>query len=179
MAVLLLMAAGFAMLVTGARQRADGKVGGPFKLVSDEGQIVTDHSFPGKYLLIYFGYTHCPDVCPATLTTLFAALDRLGGKAGRVQALFITLDPDRDTPAVLHRYVRALGPGLVGLTGPPADLRALATAYRVMRQKPDPGGLINHSAVIYLMAPGGDFLAPIEADAGELVMAEALLRRID
>jgi protein SCO1/2 len=178
-ALLLLLAGAFAVLMSGARSRVDADVGGPFRLVSDTGRIVTERSFPGKYLLLYFGYTHCPDVCPATLTTLSAALGRLGAKSGRVQALFVTLDPDRDTQAVLHRYVRAFGPALVGLTGAPAELRAIAASYHVMREKPDGGGLIDHSSVIYLMAPDGRFLAPIEADASEMVMREALDRRVE
>jgi protein SCO1/2 len=159
------------------------RIGGPFSLVADDGRPITEHSFPGKYLLVYFGYTTCRDVCPETLNNLAAALPRLGAKAASVQPLFITVDPARDTPAALHRYVRAFGPTLIGLTGPPGELQKIARAYRVVSiPRQDPGApastAIDHSSVLYLMAPDGSFAAPIPAAASEMVMAQALARRI-
>ena len=156
------------------------QIGGPFHLVDDRGQAVTDRSFPGKYLIVYFGYTMCRDVCPATLSTLAAALDRLGQKSSRVQPLFITIDPLRDTAPVLHRYVAEFTPRLVGLRGTAAELSRVEDEYRVIRLQNDSSGpagySIDHSSVLYLMAPDGSFLAPIPADAQEMVIAHAISR---
>ena len=92
-------------------------IGGPFTLINGEGKPVTDGDFRGKYMLVYFGYTFCPDVCPTTLSKIAAAIDKLGSKADHVQPLFITIDPQRDTPTVIGQYTAALSPRLVGLTG--------------------------------------------------------------
>jgi len=94
-------------------------VGGPFTLVSGDGHTVTDRDFRGKYLLVYFGYTYCPDVCPTTLNAVAGALDKLGSTADRLQPLFITVDPRRDTPEVIKQYTAAFSPRLLGLTGTP------------------------------------------------------------
>jgi protein SCO1/2 len=156
------------------------RVGGPFSLIDDHGTPVTDRSFPGKYLLVYFGYTKCHDVCPATLNTLAAALDRLGSKAALVQPLFITVDPQRDTPSALRTYVSAFTPRLVGLSGTAAELQKVAAEYRVTSiGRQDDGAAdytVDHSSVLYLMAPDGRFVAPIPADATEMVLAHALSR---
>ena len=157
------------------------RVGGPFTLVAHTGQVVTDRSFPGKYLAIYFGYTHCQDVCPATLTNLTAALARLGQTAGRVQPLFITVDPQRDSPAVLRHYVANFAPGLLGLTGTDTALGQLDEAFHMTifshRQPTATANYpVDHSSVIYLMDPAGSFIAAIPANASEMVMAQALTR---
>jgi protein SCO1/2 len=164
----------------GARPRAD-TIGGPFALVRGDGQKVTDRSFAGKYLLIYFGYTSCPDVCPTTLTALAGALDALGAGAAKVQPLFITLDPWRDTPPVADRYARAFTPLLIGLSGAPEDIRRVVDEYRVtsaiQRDDHDPGAYaLEHSAVLYLMAPDGRFIAPIKATESSAAMARAIAR---
>ncbi len=160
----------------------DEQVGGPFRLLADDGSTVTERSFPGKYLLVYFGYTACRDVCPQTLSMLAGAMGRLGDKSARVQPLFITLDPLRDTRAVVHHYVQAFMPSLVGLTGAPAALRHVADEYQVtsvLHQESGVAGYaVDHSSVIYLMAPDGRFVAPIPAGASEGVMAAAILRRV-
>jgi protein SCO1/2 len=158
-------------------------VGGPFTLVADSGTVVTERSFPGKYLAMYFGYTHCEDVCPATLTTLAAALARLGRKADRVQPLFITVDPQRDTPAVLRRFVANFSPNLVGLTGTETELHRVDQAFHVVSGMPAPAlrqasYAVDHSSVIYLLAPDGRFIAPIPADASDMVMAQAIARYV-
>ena len=159
---------------------ADGRVGGPFTLVADDGRVVTDQSFPGKYLIVYFGYTACRDVCPTTLNTLAAAMGRLGAKAALVQPLFITLDPNRDSPAVLHRYVKAFAPTLIGLTGSPAELHRTADEYRVVSvlHQDGAGYAVDHSSVLFLMAPNGRLVAPVPAGADEVVMARAIGRGI-
>jgi protein SCO1/2 len=158
------------------------RIGGSFSLIDDHGAAVTDRSFPGKYLLVYFGYTNCRDVCPATLNTVAAALDRLGGKAGLVQPLFITVDPQRDTPAALRKYVGSFTPKLVGLSGTAAELRKVEDEYRVTRisrqEGTAPDYAVDHSSVLYLMAPDGRFIAPIPADASEMVVAQAIARYV-
>ena len=101
-------------------------VGGPFTLIDGDGKRVTDQTYRGEYLLVYFGYTFCPDVCPATLNNVADALDKMGAKAARVRPLFITVDPKRDTPAVVKQYAAAFGPRFVGLTGSGEQIAAVA-----------------------------------------------------
>ncbi len=177
---LLIACAALCLMLPGRQPPPDDSVGGPFHLVSDTGATITDQSFPGKYKLIYFGYTQCADICPITLGTLAAALNRLGTKAALVQPIFITLDPARDTPTALHHYVAAFTPRLIGLTGTPAALNRLADAFHVtslLHQQPATYTL-DHSSVLYLMAPDGHFIAPIPAGASESVMAQAIARNI-
>lgn len=164
-------------------RRSGDTIGGSFNLTDDQGHPVNEHSFPGKYLVIYFGYTACPDICPTTLNTLAASLDRLGRKADRVQPLFVTIDPAHDTPAVLHRYVSAFSSKLVGLSGTDMQLDRIANEFDVIRKPHGQAGgsappTFDHSSVLYLMAPDGKFLAPIPADASEMVMAEAISRYV-
>ena len=144
-------------------------VGGPFTLENADGQTVTDRDFRGKYMLVYFGYTYCPDVCPTTLNAVADALDKLGNKADRLQPLFVTVDPRRDTPAVMKQYTAAFTPRLEGLTGTPAEIAAAAKEYHVYyaehRTGPGPNDYsMDHSSILYLMAPDGRFIAPIRAD---------------
>src|SRR5215467_10148375 len=131
-------------------------IGGPFTLVDQNDKTVTDRDFRGKYMLIFFGFTHCPDICPAELQVMSAALDALGTKAEEVAPIFVTLDPGRDTPEVVGVYVKNFGTNFVGLTGSPAEIDNAAKAYRVIYQKfeyKDKGGnySIDHSALVYLM----------------------------
>ena len=145
-------------------------VGGPFTLVSGDGHTVTDHDFRGKYLLVYFGYTYCPDVCPTTLNAVAGALDKLGSTADRLQPLFITVDPRRDTPEVMKQYTADFSPRLLGLTGTPAEIAAVAKEYHVYyaedRTGPGPNDYsMDHSSILYLMGPDGHFIAPIRADS--------------
>lgn len=138
--------------------------GGPFALTDHRGRPVTERDYHGKFVLISFGYTYCPDVCPTTLFGLSQVLDLLGEDAGRVQAIFVTIDPERDTAEVLAEYVANFHPGIVGLTGTAEQVRAIAEAYGVGYQKvasPEAGGdyLMNHSAAIDLMDPEGNYLA--------------------
>ena len=158
-------------------------IGGPFSLTDDRGNAVTEHSFPGKYLVVYFGYATCPDICPATLNTLAASLDRLGRKADLVQPLFVTIDPVHDTPSVLHRYVSAFSPRIVGLSGTVDEMAKIADQYRVVRVVHHAAGTpatttLDHSSVLYVIAPDGKFIAPIPADASEMVMAQAIARYV-
>jgi protein SCO1/2 len=172
-AVLLLGTGAFLWL---GRSGTASLIGGPFSLEDGNGRQVTDRDFSGKYMLIYFGYTFCPDVCPTTLTDMADALDRLGPKADRLQPLFITIDPKRDTPAVVKQYAAAFSPRLIGLTGSPDQIAQVAKAYRVYyaehRTGPGPNDYtMDHSSILYLMAPDGRFIAPIRADETAADMA--------
>lgn len=141
-------------------------IGGPFNLVDHTGKHVSDKDFRGRYLLVFFGYTNCPDICPAGLQVMSAALDRLGHRADDIVPLFITLDPSRDTPEKLAAYVSSFTPRIVGLTGSESDIASVAKAYRVFYQKvaddKDPTRYsIDHSAIFYLMGKDGSLLTPI------------------
>jgi protein SCO1/2 len=163
-------AAGFLLLVAGmlwlgAQAARPLAVGGPFALTDQDGRPVTDRDFRGRYLLVTFGYTHCRDVCPTNLNAITGALQRLGAAARFVQPLFITLDPQRDTPAVLKHYIASFAPSLRGLTGSAEALAKVAREYRVTSvAQPGADAAIDHSAVIYLMAPDGHYLAPLPSD---------------
>ena len=133
-------------------------VGGPFTLTDQDGKKRALSDFRGKYVLIYFGYSFCPDVCPTTLAVMAQTLDRLGPEARRIVPVFITIDPERDNPSVLKKYMEAFGPAFVGLTGSPAEIAAVEKEYRVYAKKspiPGSGYGMDHSSVIYLMGPDG------------------------
>lgn len=139
------------------------QIGGPFTLVNQDGQTVTQDSFDGKYLLIYFGFTYCPDVCPTDLAKMAAALDAMGDDAKKVQPIFITIDPERDTPEQMKLYTRQFDPRLAGLTGTPAQIASAAKAYHTQYDKvTDPGAeggyTMEHTPYIYFMSPGNEFL---------------------
>jgi protein SCO1/2 len=135
-------------------------IGGPFRLVDHTGRIRTDTDFRGKFLLVYFGFTFCPDVCPTDLQVISAAIDRLGPAGDVVQPLFITVDPERDTPAHLSQYVPSFHPRLIGLTGDMRQIREVADAYKVYFAKASDGAdaTIDHSAFIYLLDRNGKYL---------------------
>lgn len=137
-------------------------VGGPFSLTNQDGRKVTEKDFLGKYMLVFFGYTFCPDVCPTELQVMTAALDQLGPAADKIQPIFVSIDPERDTPEVLKSYVANFGPRLIGLTGTPEEVAAAAKAYRVYYAKTATAGssdyLMDHSSIIYLMGPDGRFV---------------------
>jgi protein SCO1/2 len=176
-AALLGLAGGYLWLLGGTAPPA-AEIGGPFTLLADTGQVVTDRSFRGRYLLIHFGYTGCADVCPTTLAALRVALDLLGGRGAGVQPLFITVDPRRDTPAVLRGYTAAFTPRLLGLTGTEQQLAAVRRAYHVRAVvHPDGAGYaIDHTSVLLLVGPDGRFIAPIAADQSGAAMAAELGR---
>ena len=137
-------------------------IGGPFHLVDQNGRTVTDADLKGKWSLIYFGYTHCPDACPTTLNEIAIALDDLGPKRDAVRPVFITVDPERDTPEVLKSYVTSFDAPILALTGTPEAVAQAAKDYRVYYAKhPEPGGdySMDHSSVIYVMDPEGRFTA--------------------
>lgn len=167
--VLLFGAGGFLWLSNNGGNSTGLGIGGAFTLQDGNGKPVTDRDFRGSYMLVYFGYTFCPDVCPTTLNAMADALDRLGPQAGKVKPVFITVDPRRDTPSVVKQYVAAFGQGIVGLTGTPEEIAKVAKAYRVYyaehRTGPGPDDYaMDHSSVLYLMDPNGGFVAPMRAD---------------
>ena len=152
-------------------------IGGPFKLTDQNGKTVTDQDLKGRPFLVFFGFTHCPDICPTTLFDVSEIMRALGKDAERVGALFITVDPERDTPAALKDYLSSFDPHLLGLTGEPAAVAAVAKAYRVYfkRVPLDQGGYtMDHTAIVYLMDKDGRFVSPfnmkrtIEAAAADL-----------
>ena len=154
-------------------------VGGPFSLVGTDGKPVTDRDFRGRYMLIFFGFTHCPDICPAELQVIAQALEQLGDKAKNVVPIFITLDPERDTPEAMGSYVKSFGPNFVGLTGSPEAIAAAAKAYRVSYAKvedkesaADYG--VDHSALVYLMDPEGRYVTHFSFGLSADQMAEKL-----
>ena len=138
-------------------------VGGPFALLDEHGKPVTDADFRGRWTLVYFGYTHCPDACPTALSHIANATAQLTpDQRARLVTLFITVDPERDTPAVMKDYVAAFGPGIRGLSGSAAQIAAAERQYRVYAAKhPEPGGdySMDHSSIIYLLNPDGQFVA--------------------
>jgi protein SCO1/2 len=138
------------------------QVGGPFRLVDQNARTRSDAEFRGRWMLVYFGYTNCPDVCPTTLTLMSDVLKQLGGRASRIAPIFITLDPAHDTPHILKLYLDSFDPHFLGLTGSEQQIAAVAKEYRVYRVKrPLAGGgyAIDHSSVVCLMDPSGKFAA--------------------
>jgi protein SCO1/2 len=137
-------------------------VGGPFHLIDQNGKKVSDRDFRGRYMLIYFGYTFCPDVCPTTMAVMAEALDKMGAARRRIVPVFITVDPARDTPQVLKSYVAAFGADFIGLTGSGEAITAAEKAYKVYAAKEplEKGGYaMSHSSVIYLVGPDGKLVS--------------------
>ena len=154
-------------------------IGGPFELVDHNGQVARDSDFRGKYLLVMFGYTFCPDVCPTELQVITEAMALLGQVRTNVQPLMITVDPERDTVAVLADYIGNFHPSLIALTGSTAQVKAAAKAYRVFFAKtpPDDEGdyFMDHSAFIYLMGPDGQYLHHFAPTTAPEPMANKIL----
>jgi protein SCO1/2 len=143
-------------------------IGGPFKLTDQNGKPIAAADLKGKPFLVFFGYTHCPDVCPTTLFQVSEVMRALGPDADRTRALFITVDPDRDTPAVLKDYLSSFDPHLIGATGDQAALDKVEKEYRVYAKKVPTGQdgnySMDHSAIVYLMDKQGRFVAPFKLD---------------
>ncbi len=136
------------------------QVGGPFQLINHLGQPVSEADFKGRHMLVYFGYTFCPDVCPIELQTMSEALDQLGEAAQSVKPILITIDPERDTPEVLAAYREHFHPSLVALTGTVEQVRQAAKAFRVYYARTDDSAdyFMDHSSFVYLMDPQGRYL---------------------
>jgi protein SCO1/2 len=154
-------------------------IGGPFVLTSPDGTTVSEQTYRGKWLLVFFGYTSCPDTCPTALLEMAAALGRLGPDADKLQSLFITVDPRRDTPAIMGNYTQSFDPRIVGLTGTSLQIAAVAQEYGVY-YAPRKSGMgaedyvMDHSTYIYLMDPEGKFVRGLDADTPGERIAEAV-----
>jgi protein SCO1/2 len=147
-----------------AMAEAASEIGGPFTLVDQNGRTVTEADFRGNWLLVYFGYTHCPDSCPTALSNMAAAISDLDpAKRAKVRALFISVDPERDTPAVMKDYIDAFdNTGIVGLTGTTEQVSAAEAAYRVRAQRygrKEGDYAMSHTSAIHIMDPAGHFVA--------------------
>ena len=158
-------------------------VGGPFELVSQKGERVSDADFRGRYMLVTFGYTYCPDVCPTELQVISSALDEMGEKAKDIQPIFITIDPERDTVAALAQYMSSFHPRYIGLTGSPEAIAKAAKAYRVYYAKSENKSgrdyLMDHSSIIYLMDKQGTFLKHFGYQTDARGLAKAIEEAID
>ena len=148
-------------------------IGGPFTLSTPDGTTVTDQTYRGKWLLVYFGYTFCPNSCPTMLLDIATALEELGPDAAKVQPLFITVDPQRDTPQVMQQYTRSFDPRIIGLIGTSEQIAVTAQAYGAYYVRHGPGSneyVIDHSTYLYLMDPEGKFVRAFRDDtSGECI----------
>jgi protein SCO1/2 len=180
-ALVVIGAATWLFLAPASRSMAGGEalVGGPFTLIDQHGEQVTEQDFAGRYMLIYFGYTYCPDFCPMSLSNMTRAMDLLPPEAAeQVVPIFITVDPERDTVAQLAEYAPLFHPRLVGLTGSAAAIKQAAQAYRVYFAKSGDGDsdayLMDHSTFIYLMGPDGAYVRHFAHSATPEEMAAAI-----
>jgi cytochrome oxidase Cu insertion factor (SCO1/SenC/PrrC family) len=181
MIILAVIAAALALTlrVDGPQGSGTALIGGPFTMVNQKGETVTEKTYAGQYTLVFFGFTFCPDVCPTELQVITAALNQMGADAEKITPIFVTVDPERDTPAVMANYVTSFHPRLQGLTGTPEQVAAMAKAYHIFYQKvPDAKNPkdyeMDHSAIIYLMGPDGKFLKHFTYSTDAKVLAEAL-----
>lgn len=170
---------------SGPNVETSGKalIGGPFALIDQTGKTVTDRDFRGKYMLVFFGFTHCPDICPAELQVMAATLEELGDQAKDVVPIFITLDPERDTQEAMAAYVKNFGQRFVGLTGSPEAIAAAAKAYRIsyskfQEDKTQSNYSIDHSALVYLMGKDGEYITHLPYGTPAAKMTETLRRYI-
>lgn len=192
----LIIAAGLAVLAAGGwvwasrtaveYQPAGGRalIESDFSLIDHTGEPVTDEDFEGKWQLVFFGFTHCPDVCPTTLATVAQVLEALGGDAGKVAPLFITVDPERDTPESMAEYIAQFDRRIVGLTGSLEQLEAAARAFRVYYSKVEQEGVpdgygMDHSTFLYLMDPEGAYAAHFAPQDDPAEIAGRIRRYLD
>lgn len=174
------VATGLVLLRSSDNQGGTAAVGGPFALVSQDGVPVTQQALKGQPSLVFFGYTHCPDVCPATLSEITAVFKALGPDA-KAKAFFVTVDPQRDTPVVMKDYLGSFDPRIIGLTGSPAAVKTMEDAYKVYAEaKPDKDGTytMDHTAMTYLMDKNGLFVGGFNLDRPP-AEAAAELKRYD
>jgi len=170
----------YEQLWLGGAENASPAVGGPFTLTDQNGATRSDSDFRGKIMLIYFGYTYCPDACPTTLQAISQTMDAIGNQASKVQPIFISVDPTRDTPDQLKSYAANFHPGILYLTGAPDTLKQVENEYRIYVAKVPQSGsddyLIDHSSIIYVMGTNGRYLASMPAGLPPKVMAATLQR---
>jgi protein SCO1/2 len=153
---------------------SSGGIGGPFVLIASDRTMVTDRSFRGRWMLVYFGYTHCPNVCPTALLMIAEAMDTLGSLAAKVQPLFVTIDPERDTPEVIGEFIRSFDPRILGLTGTADEIAAVAKQYGFFFEKVSgelDNYMIDHGSDVYVIDPDGRYVTrfPPEKQGPELI----------
>ncbi|MEQ8246711.1 MAG: SCO family protein [Alphaproteobacteria bacterium] len=154
-------------------------VGGPFEMVNHRGETVTEDTFKGRHMLVYFGYTFCPDVCPTELQAMTVALNDLGAKADAITPVFVTIDPERDDVEAMRTYVSFFHPRLIGLTGTPAQVKAMTDAFGVYAARARDTGsssdyLMDHSSMIFLMDEDGRYVTHFRAGTAPEAMARQL-----
>jgi protein SCO1 len=162
---------------TSVRQVA--AIGGPFRLTDQDGRTVTEQDLKGRPFLVFFGFTYCPDICPTTLFEVSEVLRSLGPDADRVRALFITVDPERDTVSAMKSYVSNFDPHMIGLTGDPAEIAKVAKEYRVYYKKvplQEGSYTMDHTALVYLMDKDGRFVSPFNMKRTPEALAADLRR---
>jgi len=186
-AILLIGAIGAGALLwnLGKIRQADAPIvvttGEAFSLIDQDGERRSDEDFRGRHMLVFFGFTYCPDICPTTLSILSAALNDIGPLADDIVPIFISVDPARDTPEILKPYLSAFGPEFVGLTGTKEEVDVAVGAYRAFYRIPDSEGddyLVDHSTIIYLMDAEGKFVTNYDLNMGPAAIATDLRRRI-
>jgi cytochrome oxidase Cu insertion factor (SCO1/SenC/PrrC family) len=161
-----------------------GGIGGPFELTDQHGKTVKDSDFRGKIMLVFFGFTHCPDICPVSVSTLSKVMASLGDKADKVAPVFITVDPRRDTPAAMKEYLANFDQRIVALTGKPEAIKKAADGYKVYfsvaeasKQK-DGSYMVDHSTIIYMMDEKGEYVRHFSYNAGEKEIVNALAEHL-
>ena len=166
----------------GAPPLQGASIGGPFTLTGQNGRPVSDRDFAGRYRLVYFGFTHCPDVCPTDLQQIGQAMRQLEksdpGLAQKVQPIFITVDPERDTPSVMKDYAAAFHPRLIGLTGTPQQIADVTKSFAIFsaREGTGPDYNVNHTRIAYLLGPQGEPIAILPHDEGAAAIAAEIKR---
>ncbi|GGK29017.1 SCO family protein [Salinarimonas ramus] len=180
-----LVALGIAAVLTltpQGREVAASDVGGPFTLVDHDGRAVTQADFAGEPHLVFFGFTHCPDVCPTKLFEIAQTLDEVKERSGRdIRALFVTVDPERDTPEIMKSYVSSFDDRILGLTGSPEQVAQVVSAYRAFARKVPLDGedyTMEHTAIVYIMDEQGRFVAGLNTAQAPEDVAQELLARI-
>ncbi|MAF48906.1 MAG: SCO family protein [Rhodospirillales bacterium] len=169
-------------------------IGGKFSLIDHNGRPVSEGDFLGRHMLVFFGYTNCPDVCPMTLSNLSEALDKLGGDAGKIRPVFVSVDPLRDTPGVLKAYLESFHPAFIGLTGSAKQVAAVKRVFRIYSearhedgQHAEPAGdsaknlrdyTVDHSSITYLMGPDGKFKTFVSHGTGADAIAAKLKKHL-
>lgn len=177
--IILALLCGSAALRVFLTSQHHGQIGGPYTLTNDQGQTITQRNFQGHYTLLYFGYTHCVDICPLTLATVSAALDELGEQGRRVIPVFVSIDPTRDTPEILREYVQRFSPRIVGLTGDETQLQPVMKAFHVSARRHSSGTtdyLVDHSSLLYLMDGQNHLVGMIPVDSSAHQIASELRR---
>jgi protein SCO1/2 len=160
------------------QSQGEAAIGGSFKLLNQDGKEVTEADFAGKLMLVYFGFTHCPSICPTDMAIISEAMKNLGDDAAKIQPIFISIDPERDTPEQVKKFLANFYPGFTGLTGTPEQIAAVANAYKIYYKKADAEKLneylMDHSSYIYLMGKDGKYIAHFRGDQSAAEIAAGI-----